>query len=494
MQSLIDGVIETADMELTQLQIEPGKVQFSIDGVVETADMEPTQSQIEPGKQSSSSIDGVVETADTEPTQSAQIEPGKVLQASIDGVVDMQSSIDGVVETADTEPTQSAQIEPGKVLQASIDGVVDMQSSIDGVVETADTEPTQSAQIEPGKVLQASIDGVVDMQSSIDGVVETSDIEPTQSAEIEPTQSAQIEAGKKVLVLCATGRVGKNVCLALKEAGFDVYGTSRSASAILVSMGVTSVLANYTVRTDLDRALAETGCKRMVCITDFFLAAGNSAQKEEAQGKDMFAAAKAAGVEHLIFISVIDADLFPKEVTHLVSKPILEKFLKEKAGVPFSILRPGCFFEDLNEPSNYPNPLVKGKLSYLSKCENGWPMTATYDIGRAAARQLLQPDVWLGRTMDVVSWKGTLAEMALALEKVGGVPVKAGLAMSLLARRFFLNDLHQMCLYFDAGKVKATVAQFKEEVPDAFSAEDWFRHAKYANGQPIVPDVVPGVH
>ncbi|KAJ1623904.1 hypothetical protein T492DRAFT_283317 [Pavlovales sp. CCMP2436] len=80
-------------------------------------------------------------------------------------------------------------------------------------------------------------------------------------------------------------------------------------------------------------------------------------------------------------------------------------------------------------------------------------MTATYDIGRAAARQLLQPDVWLGRTMDVVSWKGTLAEMALALEKVGGVPVKAGLAMSLLARRFFLNDLHQMCLYFDAGKV-----------------------------------------
>ena len=33
---------------------------------------------------------------------------------------------------------------------------------------------------------------------------------------------------EKVLVLNATGKVGRNVCVALKEAGFDVYGTTRS--------------------------------------------------------------------------------------------------------------------------------------------------------------------------------------------------------------------------------------------------------------------------
>jgi nucleoside-diphosphate-sugar epimerase len=32
----------------------------------------------------------------------------------------------------------------------------------------------------------------------------------------------------KVLVLCATGKAGRNVCKALKDAGFEVYGTTRS--------------------------------------------------------------------------------------------------------------------------------------------------------------------------------------------------------------------------------------------------------------------------
>ncbi|KAJ1635420.1 hypothetical protein T492DRAFT_1141679 [Pavlovales sp. CCMP2436] len=83
-------------------------MQSSIDGVVETADMEPPPSQM-PGKQSSigrvvdmqSSIDGVVD-----------------MQSLVDVVVDMQSLVDGVVEAADNETTQSAelsaQIEPGK--------------------------------------------------------------------------------------------------------------------------------------------------------------------------------------------------------------------------------------------------------------------------------------------------------------------------------------------------------------------------------------------
>jgi uncharacterized protein YbjT (DUF2867 family) len=85
-------------------------------------------------------------------------------------------------------------------------------------------------------------------------------------------------AGDKVLVLNATGKTGRNVCRALVDAGFDVYGTTRSAgkAPALTAAGITPVLANYTVRADLDKAFAESGAKKVFILTDFFSAAKKS--------------------------------------------------------------------------------------------------------------------------------------------------------------------------------------------------------------------------
>ena len=62
-------------------------------------------------------------------------------------------------------------------------------------------------------------------------------------------------SAEKVLVLNSTGKVGRNVCRALLEAGYEVYGTTRSTGGTLASLGVKPVVCNYTVRADLDRAL-----------------------------------------------------------------------------------------------------------------------------------------------------------------------------------------------------------------------------------------------
>ena len=59
---------------------------------------------------------------------------------------------------------------------------------------------------------------------------------------------------EKVLVLNATGKVGKNVCLALRAAGFEVCGTTRSQSAQLSKAGVEPVICNYTERSGLEYA------------------------------------------------------------------------------------------------------------------------------------------------------------------------------------------------------------------------------------------------
>jgi uncharacterized protein YbjT (DUF2867 family) len=295
---------------------------------------------------------------------------------------------------------------------------------------------------------------------------------------------------EKVLVLNATGKVGRNVCRALMEAGFDVYGTTRSSNSPLAGQGVKPVVCNYTIRADLDRAFEQSGAKKVFVITDYFRAAKSKADVEFRQGRDAIDAAKTAGVDHLIFMSVADAECFDKHTKHLKAKVELEKYLRQ-SGVPFSILRPCAFFENLDDAANW-NPLKKGVVTFLSVQDCKY--CATYDIGRAAAIQFRNRSEWLGKSLDVIGWQGDLSQVAAALSKVSGVPVKAKLAMPIFLRRLLLNDLHHMFLYYEVQKgPRGTPEAFKKVVPDALSAADWFRfHGRYANGEPIAPSAAHG--
>jgi len=287
----------------------------------------------------------------------------------------------------------------------------------------------------------------------------------------------------KALVLCATGKVGRNVCLALAQAGFDVYGTTRSQSNNLASSGATAVIADYTKRSDLDRAFAETQAKKVFVLTDYFRAARKRVEQEVTQGQSAIEAARQAGVDHIIFMSVADAERFDDKTHHIKAKVILENYLKA-SDLNYTILRPSAFFENLDDAANW-NPLKKGRVSFLSDKE--CKFCSTYDIGRAAAVAFNNPQQWQGKSLDIVSWKGDLSDLAKALEKVSGTRVRAQLAMPIILRRLFLNDLHHMCLYFEEQGLSAEPEDFKKVIPDALSAEDWFRfHNRYADGNPIV--------
>jgi uncharacterized protein YbjT (DUF2867 family) len=287
----------------------------------------------------------------------------------------------------------------------------------------------------------------------------------------------------KVLVLCATGKAGRNVCRALKDAGFQVYGTTRANTKKLSDQGVIPVLCDYTSREDLDRALLETGAKKVFVITDYFGAAKSKGALEISHGKYAIDAARSAEVDHLIFMSVADAELMDERVKHIKTKVVIEDYLRA-SGVRYSILRPCAFFENFDDPANW-NPLKKGRLKFLSEKEIKY--CSTYDLGRAAALMFKDPAKWLEKSLDVISWKGDLSQVAAALEKVGGVKVKFGLAMPIFLRKLLLKDLHYMFIYFEDHKgPKGDPEDFKKVLPDAFNAEDWFRfHGAYSNGERI---------
>lgn len=147
----------------------------------------------------------------------------------------------------------------------------------------------------------------------------------------------------RILVLLATGKVGKNVCIALKEKGFDVYGTTRNAKNNLESKGIKPVVCNYVDKASLTQALISTGIKQVFMITDFFLAAKSKAALEIEQGKMMIDVCKEVGVTFVIYSSAGDLEHFNDKVHHIKSKIPVENYLKA-SGLRFGIVRPVAFF------------------------------------------------------------------------------------------------------------------------------------------------------
>jgi nucleoside-diphosphate-sugar epimerase len=145
---------------------------------------------------------------------------------------------------------------------------------------------------------------------------------------------------EKVLVLCATGKVGRNVCIALKSRGFTVYGTTRNTKKNIAE-GVIPVECNYVDRKSLDAAFVSTGysfpewftflkifmtryaligAKKAFIITDYFLAARSSQAREVEQGKMMVDACKKAGCEFVVYSSACDPEFMSDKVLHVKGK------------------------------------------------------------------------------------------------------------------------------------------------------------------------------
>jgi len=291
----------------------------------------------------------------------------------------------------------------------------------------------------------------------------------------------------KVLVLCATGKVGLNVSYALQREGFMVYGTTRSrkGAGLLSARGVIPVIADYTNRLDIDHALATTQAKHVFMITDFFGAARSSPGKEAAQGIEIVKACLAAGCISVVYSSAADADKFDgKKVRHMAAKPLVEAYLL-RSGLNATVIRPAAFFENFDDAANW-NPLRKGKLSFLTDAPVRF--ISTYDVGKLAAKVFADPMSWDGRVIEAASWTGSVHDAAKALETVSKVPTRGYKSMPNWARWLFLNDLHHMCLYFEKGYPGSgvDVDAFRQLIPDALDAEGWFRfHGLYADGSSI---------
>jgi uncharacterized protein YbjT (DUF2867 family) len=136
--------------------------------------------------------------------------------------------------------------------------------------------------------------------------------------------------------------------------------------------------------------------RAMVGVDKLFLLIGNVAD-EFTQALTAYGLAKKAGLKHVTYLSVYQADRF-LDVPHFAAKHAVEEAIRE-GGVPYTILRPGYFMQN----DRHLKPLLTGPGVYPEPLGNqGIAVVDVRDIAEAAAISLTE-ESHAGKTYDLVS-------------------------------------------------------------------------------------------
>lgn len=216
---------------------------------------------------------------------------------------------------------------------------------------------------------------------------------------------------EKILVTGATGQQGGAVARNLLRQGQKIRVLTRNPvkAEELRKMGAEVVVGDLTDTASVNTALQ--GIKKVFLVTTPFEA---GMETEVRQGITMVDAAKIAGVDHLVFNSVVSADR-NTGIPHFETKWRVEQHIL-KVGIPTTILRPAFFMENFASPWMLP-AMQKGKLVFPMQPNRRLQMIALKDIGEFAAAAFLRPKEFIGQVIELAGDGMTIPEALDILSK-----------------------------------------------------------------------------
>lgn len=225
-------------------------------------------------------------------------------------------------------------------------------------------------------------------------------------------------SNQTILVIGATGNQGGAVARHLLERGKFavralVLNENKPAAQALKQSGAELFKGDLNERTSLDSALEGVfGVFSVQGVQD-------GLDIEMRQGKTVADAAKAAGIEHLVYSSVGGAER-KSGVAHFDSKFQIEEHIRA-AGLPHTILRPVFFFFNYNRL----RPMIEdGTLTYPLDPDVKLQQLSEEDYGKIAAEVFECPAEFLNREIEVASVELTMTETAAAFSRVAGKKVE----------------------------------------------------------------------
>lgn len=277
-----------------------------------------------------------------------------------------------------------------------------------------------------------------------------------------------------VLVTGATGHQGSSVVDALLERGLRVRALVRdpgSAGAkALAARGVELARGDFDHPATLTEAARGAGAA-FILSTPFT----GGPEIETRQGIAAVDAVRAAGVGHIVYSSVSDANR-ATGVPHFDSKHLVEQHLAA-SGAPFTIVAPVFFMENYAAPWMQAS-LAEGKLFMALPASRRLQTIDVRSIGRFAALVLDRRDPFLGKRIDIASDEHTGDEAAAILSGALGKPLRY-VAVPPDALRAQSEDMALMFEWFDRVGYSADIAGLRRDYPEvgwrtlAEWAADW---------------------
>ena len=279
---------------------------------------------------------------------------------------------------------------------------------------------------------------------------------------------------RTILVVGATGQQGGAVARHLRDTGFHVRALTRDASSekaqLLAVHGDEVVTGNLDDRGSLDRALV--GAYGAFSVQNFRL---SGIEGEVRQGITLAEAAKAAGVQHLVYSSVGSAHR-RTGIPHFESKFQVEESIRS-LGLPSTILRPVFFMENWNYSRD---AILSGTLPLPLDPDKPLQQIAVDDIGAFAALAFAQPDQFLGRALEIAGDELTGPQAASVFGRVLGRPVQyVQLPLEQMRQRMG-EDGMKMYGWFNEVGYEADLAALRSLRPTLLTLEAWLRKTGWA--------------
>lgn len=247
-------------------------------------------------------------------------------------------------------------------------------------------------------------------------------------------------ADKKIIaVLGATGAQGGGLARAIlndPNSEFAVRAITRDVDSDkakeLAALGAEVVAGDVDDVESLKKAFE--GAYGAFCVTFFW--AHYSADKEQEQVRNMVAAAKHAGLKHVIWSTLEDTrkwvplsdDRMPTlldkfKVPHFDGKGEADAYFAE-AGIPTTYMGTSFYWDNLVGFGMGPRKNEDGSYTFaLPMGEKALPGIAAVDIGRTAYGIFKAGPEYIGKTVSIAGGHLTGAQMAEALSKAMGAPV-----------------------------------------------------------------------
>ena len=286
---------------------------------------------------------------------------------------------------------------------------------------------------------------------------------------------------KIIAVTGATGQQGGAVARKLLAEGWNVRALTRDldkpAAQGLASAGAELVAGDMDSRSDLDAAFQ--GAYGVFSVQNFWLP-NVGYEGEIRQGKNVADAAKAAGIQHLVYSSVGAAHRGMGQ-KHFESKWVVEQYI-QSLNIPYTILRPAAFFENFN----WERPAItNGTFNALGlRPEKERQLIAVEDIAVFVALALAHRDQYLGKTIELAGDALTESQIADTFAKVIGRPVKLTLPTGAGGRRSE-EEMKAMFTFFNGEAYDADIPALRKLHPGLLTLEAYLRKNGWENAEPI---------